>query len=166
MKTSKTPSRCICVHPWSKKTLPPSQRAPDVERPSSATRPPGRWANLRLMAKPKRKSRVRCSALFGIKKFITQESRVARSQQKRSDDRSLCRDANGSNLPTNDAKHTKINPRPRSRDTPLPNSTGGNRENRGSSPSPFPPLAPVQLPPRCSPPNSNIGTNLACDDKV
>ena len=49
---------------------PPGIIASVFRRTSSATRPPGRWANLRLMAKPERKSRVRCSALFGVKRFL------------------------------------------------------------------------------------------------
>ena|SRR6266516_3490476 len=42
-------------------------------------------------------------------------------------------------------RETKRNPRRRARETSRPkNPTGGNRENRGSSPSPFPLLPPVQ----------------------
>src|ERR1043165_5214431 len=50
---------------------------------------------------------VESSDLFGNPKFITQKSLVPRSQPKRSDGRSLCRDENASNLPAKNAKHTK-----------------------------------------------------------
>ncbi len=79
---------------------------------------------------------------------LVRQSKVHVLKNLRSDSlrkRSVCRPGHRTrNVSENPAKHTERNRHHRRQTSQPPNSTGANRENRAPTPSPFPPLPPVQ----------------------
>src|SRR6266571_3306727 len=84
---------------------------------------------------------VGSSALFGNPNFIDSRISGPTLSEKRADGPSGHCARNISDVPT---KHTKTNPQRPGECAWSPKPTGGNRVNRGSIPSPWPPWPPVQ----------------------
>src|SRR5437667_5526803 len=136
------PSRC-CVSPL---TTSMSERVgigSDVVRRTSelSHAGPRTQANPRLPGKPEAFPGVGCSDLVRQSKGHRLKNLRSDSFRKRCDNRpGQC----ARNVTEKPAKLTKRNPRRRREMAQPPNSTGGNGGNRGSIPSQFAPLPPVQ----------------------